>query len=104
LQELLTGANMAEVIVATIEVTETSPNSFSVTVHGSQVTMHQVSIKPDYAKQLLTTPHTIAELVAASFDFLLDRESNSSILRSFDLSVIERYFPEYPKAISRYLK
>lgn len=95
---------MAEVIVATIEVTETSPNSFSVTVHGSQVTTHQVSVKPDYASQLLTTPHTINDLVAASFDFLLDRESNSSILRSFDLSVIERYFPEYPKAISRYLK
>jgi len=43
-------------------------------------------------------------LVTASFQFLLDRESNTSILRSFDLSVIERYFPEYPKAINRYLK
>lgn len=90
--------------MATIEVTETSPNSFSVTVHGSQVTTHQVSVKPEYAKQLLTTPHTINELVAASFSFLLDRESNSSILRSFDLSVIERYFPEFPKTISLYLK
>jgi hypothetical protein len=104
LQGLPFRANMAEVSVATIEVTETSPNSFSVTVHGSQVTTHQVSVKPDYARQLLTTPHTITDLIAASFDFLLDRESNSSILRSFDLSVIERYFPEYPQAISRYLK
>ena len=95
---------MAEAIVATIEVTETSPNSFSVTVHGSHVTTHHVSVNPDYAKQLLSTPHTLTELVTASFNFLLDRESNSSILRSFDLSVIERYFPEYPKALSRYLK
>lgn len=95
---------MAEAIVATIEVTETSPNSFSVTVHGPHVTTHHVSVNPDYAKQLVSTPHTLTELVTASFDFLLDRESNSSILRSFDLSVIERYFPEYPKALSRYLK
>ena len=95
---------MAEAIVATIEVTETSPNSFSVTVHGWHVTTHHVSVNPDYAKQLVSTPHTLTELVTASFDFLLDRESNSSILRSFDLSVIERYFPEYPKALSRYLK
>ncbi|WP_235561674.1 MULTISPECIES: hypothetical protein [unclassified Methylophilus] len=95
---------MTEAMMANIEVTETSPHSFSVTVHGAQVTTHQVSVKPDYAKQLLSTPNTITELVAASFNFLLDRESNTSILRSFDLSVIERYFPEYPKVISRYLK
>lgn len=90
--------------MTTIEVTESSPNSFSVTVHGSHTTMHQVSVKPDYAEQLLGATHNVSELVAASFRFLLDRESNTSILRSFDLSVIERYFPEYPKAVNRYLK
>mgnify|MGYP003575506399 CR=1 FL=1 len=89
--------------MANIEVTESSPNSFSVTVHGTQTTTHQVNVKPDYAQQL-STQCSLAELVQASFQFLLDRESNSSILRSFDLSVIERYFPEYPKVISRYLK
>jgi hypothetical protein len=30
----------------------------------------------------------------------LKRESNTSILRSFDLSVIARYFPEYEHEIS----
>jgi hypothetical protein len=34
-------------------------------------------------------------LVRASFDFLLDREPAGSILPSFDLSVIARYFPEW---------
>lgn len=89
--------------MANIEVTESSPNSFSVTVHGAQTTTHQINVKPDYARQLCPQC-SLAELVQASFQFLLDRESNTSILRSFDLSVIERYFPEYPKAISRYLK
>jgi hypothetical protein len=35
------------------------------------------------------------QLVADSFDFLLEREPKESILREFDLSVIKRYFPDY---------
>lgn len=89
--------------MTSIEVTETSPNSFSVTIHGVHSTTHQVSVKPEYARQLIPSQENMAALVKASFEFLLDRESNTSILRSFDLSVIERYFPEYPKAITRYL-
>jgi hypothetical protein len=38
-------------------------------------------------------------LVEQSFRFLLDRESNTSILRSFDLPVISQYFPEYERVI-----
>jgi hypothetical protein len=38
------------------------------------------------------------QLVADSFAFLLERESKASILREFDLSVIQRYFPEYDGA------
>lgn len=41
----------------------------------------------------------IAALVRRSFEFLLEREPNTSILREFDLSVIERYFPEYREHI-----
>ena len=35
------------------------------------------------------------ELVRASFAFLLEREPKESILKEFDLSVIQRYFPDY---------
>jgi hypothetical protein len=35
--------------------------------------------------------------------FLLDREPKESILRSFDLEVIGRYFADYPAALSEYL-
>jgi hypothetical protein len=41
------------------------------------------------------------ELVRRSFAFLLEREPPSSILRSFDLPVIGRYFPEYERTIGR---
>ncbi|HXN90921.1 MAG TPA: hypothetical protein VN906_05490 [Candidatus Sulfotelmatobacter sp.] len=39
----------------------------------------------------------VEDLVARSFEFLLRREPASSILRSFDLAVIQRYFPEYDR-------
>ena len=39
------------------------------------------------------------DLVRRSFDFLLARGPKESILREFDLSVIQRYFPEYESAI-----
>jgi hypothetical protein len=38
-------------------------------------------------------------LVRRSFEFLLAREPKESILRSFGLSVIGRYFPEYEREI-----
>jgi hypothetical protein len=43
----------------------------------------------------------VADLVRRSFEFLLAREPNTSILREFDLSTIERYFPEYASEIAR---
>ena len=43
------------------------------------------------------------ELIEASFEFLLERESKESILAEFDLPVIGRYFPDYPFDIRRRL-
>ena len=39
------------------------------------------------------------DLVRRSFEFLLEREPRTSILREFDLPVIGRYFPEYEREI-----
>jgi len=44
-----------------------------------------------------------SDLVRESFRFLLEREPASSILQRFDLSVIERYFPDYRAAIRKRL-
>jgi len=41
------------------------------------------------------------ELVRRSFEFLLAREPKESILSSFGLSTIVRYFPEYEREIRR---
>jgi hypothetical protein len=41
------------------------------------------------------------ELVRRSFEFLLAREPKESILTSFGLSTIVRYYPEYGREIRR---
>jgi hypothetical protein len=41
----------------------------------------------------------VEDLVRRSFEFLLEREPPSAILRQFELSVIETYFPEYDEMI-----
>lgn len=43
----------------------------------------------------------VEDLVRRSFEFLLEREPPESILRSFDLSVIARYFPEYDQRFKK---
>jgi hypothetical protein len=39
------------------------------------------------------------EFIRACFEFLLERESNESILPSFDVSQISTYFPEFDQDI-----
>lgn len=43
----------------------------------------------------------VEDLVRRSFEFLLEREPPESILGSFDLSVIGRYFPEYDQRFKK---
>jgi hypothetical protein len=42
---------------------------------------------------------TPEELIRSSFKFLLEREPKESILESFELPTISRYFPEYDQAV-----
>ena len=70
-----------------------------VTVKGRETTTHRVRISR--AERERYGGGDVAELVKRSFEFLLARESNSSILREFDLATIEQYFPEYAREIGR---
>jgi hypothetical protein len=78
-----------------IKVSLLNDNTFLVEVAGHTNTKHEVIVRAEYAASLLKPNESIASLVERSFTFLLARESNTSILRQFDLSVIGRYFPEY---------
>lgn len=83
----------------TISVQKVSNTDFDVTVESRSTTVHRVSVPELYYHQLTRGKVTYETLLEKSFEFLLAREPNTSILRSFELSVIERYFPEYESVI-----
>lgn len=87
----------------TIDIKPLDAFNFEVKIQGSNTTTHIVSVKPDYAEKLVGSNVPTETLIKKSFEFLLKRESNTSILRSFDLSVIARYFPEYEGEIGKLL-
>lgn len=78
--------------------------TFEVTVPGRSPTTHLVTVEPSYAEKLAGKDVSVELLVSRSFDFLLERETNTSILSRFELSVIARYFPEYERVIRGMLK
>jgi len=89
--------------MADITVSEVTTNEYEVTVAGGgSSTTHTVTVDPEDLKGLKGSPSG-ADLVEASFRFLLDREPKESILPNFELSVISRYFPEYREEIDSYL-
>jgi hypothetical protein len=84
-----------------IEVQRVGEDRYRVTVEeGGSRTEHAVTVQDDYYQQLTRGSMTVEELVRKSFEFLLEREPKESILSSFDLPVIQRYFPNYERVIS----
>lgn len=83
----------------TIYVENTGPGIYRVTVTNGATTQHTVTVTPEYLQKLTAGRVSAETLIQKSFEFLLERESNSSILRSFDLPAIQRYFPEYERTI-----
>jgi hypothetical protein len=77
--------------------------AYQVTVEGASTTQHSVTVTPEYCRKLTGGRVSAETLIEKSFEFLLERESNTSILRSFDLPVIQRYFPEYERTIGERL-
>jgi len=70
---------------------------------GGTTTHHTVSVsQADLARWGRgDRAEDVEDLVRRSFDFLLEREPATSILRRFDLAVIQRYFPEYDSRFKR---
>lgn len=87
----------------TIRVAETAPGVYQVAVESGTTTQHTVTLTPEYWQKLTGGGVPAEALIQKSFEFLLERESNTSILRSFDLPVIQRYFPEYERTIAERL-
>ena len=86
----------------TILIKELSDEEFLVTVNAKNSTSHNVTLTDDTHQNLTNGKVSKRELIEFSFKFLLEREPNTSILSSFELSAISGYFPEYRKTIKEW--
>ncbi len=72
-----------------------------VVTEGHSRSSHEVVLDDEYYRRLTAGRIAPEELVRRSFEFLLEREPKESILASFRLPIIARYFPEYEREIAR---
>ena len=72
----------------------------TITDAGSE-TRHSVTLTRADFQRLTTSGGTPDGLVRRSVEFLLAREPKESILKSFALPDIGRYFPEYEREIAK---
>ncbi len=69
----------------------------------SAATEHDVELSASTLTDLApgATPE---QLVRESFVYLLERESRESVMRSFEIPIIGRFFGDYPDEISRRMR
>ena len=84
----------------TISITNKDKDTFSVTVTDSSTTTHTVTISDQIHSKLTDGKISKETLLERSFEFLLQREPNTSILANFKLEIISQYFPDYAKQAS----
>ena len=86
----------------TISIKKQTEDVFVVTVVGNATTTHTVTVTDQSLTDLTDNNVTKTQLLEFSFNFLLDREPNTSILSSFDIYVISRYFSDYKDEVRRW--
>ena len=74
-------------------------DEFLVTVSKNSVTKHTVFVSDEAHDQFSNRQLSKEQLLKKSFLFLLQREDQTSILKSFNIEVIESYFPEYSNIV-----
>ena len=87
--------------MAELTVTEQQPGRYLVEVSGGgSTTTHRVQVPAGLAQRLGGPDMTDQGLVEESFRYLLEREPNTSILRSFSLDQIGDYFPGWSQEMA----
>ena len=79
-------------------------NKFEVIVNKDVTTKHTVILFDEFYESLTNKKISKIKLLEYSFNFLLRKESNTSILSFFELEIISKYFPEYEHEIKKNLK
>ena len=90
--------------MVSIKITEIKKNNFLVEVNDKVKTSHNVVIHDKVYQQLTNGEISKYELLEKSFEFLLDREPNTSILTNFEIQIISHYFSDYANCVRRWCK
>ena len=85
-----------------ISIKKRTDDVFVVTVADGITTTHTVTVTDQSLTDLTDKNVTKTQLLEFSFNFLLDREPNTSILSSFDINVISKYFSDYRDEVRRW--
>ena len=85
-----------------VSIKKLSDDVFEVTVAKTSTTTHTVTVTDQSLSDLSDSNVTKTQLLEFSFRFLLGREPNTSILSSFDINVISRYFSDYKDEVRRW--
>ena len=90
-----------------IEVSRTDVEQFMSRFHvrvvddDGSATEHDVTLSRADHERLANGYPSVEAFVRSCFEFLLDREPKESIFRSFDVSQIATYFPEFDREIAQ---
>ena len=90
---------MSDIDVSCVTATDGWICQVTVKDHGSE-TRHSVTFTRADFQRLASSGETPESLVRRSFEFLLKHEPKESILKSFALPEIGRYFPGFEREIS----
>ena len=85
-----------------VSIKKLSDDVFGVTIAKTSTTAHTVTVTDQSLIDLTDNIVTKTQLLEFSFKFLLEREPNTSILSSFDINVITKYFPDYRDEVRRW--
>ena len=85
-----------------ISIKKRTDDVFLVTVADGMTTPLTVTVTDQSLTDLTDNNVTKTQLLEFSFDFLLEREPNTSILSSFDINVISKYFFDYRFEVRRW--
>ena len=85
-----------------ISIKKRTDDVFVVTVVDGITTTHTVTVTDQSLTDLTDNNVTKTQLLEFSFNFLLDREPNTSILSSFDINIISSYFSDYRDEVRRW--
>ena len=87
-----------------LSISEISDSLFKVTISDEVQTSHLVIVCEKFLNKYIKKKISKKKLIELSFNFLLEREKNSSILKEFKLEVISEYFPEYLDVLKSWIK